>query len=132
MFPELKQQGFSILGNTVLTAFVSSHSHYSYEKAAFQLGIGTAHLIKVETDNYGKMIPEKLEAAIERSIKNAEKPFFIGCTAVRLCISLLFLPFRVQLFWEPLIHLKLLLKLRRSSACGCVVSNFFKSYHRRH
>ena len=82
MFPQLKKQGFSVLGNAVLTAFVSNQSHYSYEKAAFQLGIGTDHLVKVATDNTGKMIPEKLEEAIENSLRNAEKPFFIGCTAV--------------------------------------------------
>lgn len=38
-------------------------------------------VIKVPTDNYGKMIPEKLDELIEKSIKNDQIPFMVGCTA---------------------------------------------------
>ena len=39
-------------------------SHYSIIKGAALLGMGVDNVIKVQTDNVGKMCPQALEAAI--------------------------------------------------------------------
>jgi glutamate/tyrosine decarboxylase-like PLP-dependent enzyme len=49
----IKQQG--VFGCGPLFAFVNEESHYSLDKAANILGIGTDHLIKVPTDRFGAM-----------------------------------------------------------------------------
>lgn len=49
----IKQQG--VFGCRALFAFVNQESHYSLDKAANILGIGTDNLIKVPTDRFGAM-----------------------------------------------------------------------------
>lgn len=78
-FPKLKEEGF--FGQAPITAFVSDQCHYSFEKSAFTLGMGTKHLYKVKSDEYGEMIPEELEKAVEASKAKGERPFFIAATA---------------------------------------------------
>ncbi len=79
MFPQLKEEG--LFGLKPTTAFVSKHSHYSFQKASYTMGIGSKYLYGVETNDFGQMIPEKLEEAIKRSIAKGEQPFFVGATA---------------------------------------------------
>lgn len=64
-----------------LTAFVSDQAHYSFGTAANLLGIGSENLIKVRSDQNGKMIPENLEQALIHSLQRGELPFFISATA---------------------------------------------------
>jgi glutamate/tyrosine decarboxylase-like PLP-dependent enzyme len=71
-----------IKGNTSdLVAFVSDQAHYSFEKAYNLMGLGLDNLIKVESDEDGKMKPASLESLIVRSINDGKKPFFIASTA---------------------------------------------------
>ncbi|MFC2141914.1 pyridoxal phosphate-dependent decarboxylase family protein [Acidobacteriota bacterium] len=77
--PEAKQTG---LGRGAgLAAFVSAEAHYSFEKAANILGVGMERVIKVETDEAGRMLPEDLELKIEDSRAAGLRPFFVGATA---------------------------------------------------
>ncbi len=76
-FPKIKKQGIQ-LNN--LTVFISDQAHYSFLKAANLLGIGQDNVIKVETDSYGRMIPQKLDTAIQ-DLESGKKPFFVGATA---------------------------------------------------
>jgi len=76
--PNIKEQGF---GGQQLVAYVSELAHYSFEKAANVLGIGTQNLISVKSDDQGCLDPEALENAINKSIRENKRPFFIGLTA---------------------------------------------------
>ncbi|MCP5061378.1 MAG: aspartate aminotransferase family protein [Ignavibacteriae bacterium] len=78
-FPDIVEKG--VQSSPKMVAFVSEEAHYSFDKAANILGLGTSQLIKVKTDASGRMIPDELERLIEKSIKNKEYPFFIGLTA---------------------------------------------------
>lgn len=77
-FPETKNLGVSHL--PPLTAFVSDRSHFSFTKAANAMGIGSRYVIKVKTDDLGRMIPDELNKEIEASLQRGELPFFIGAT----------------------------------------------------
>lgn len=76
--PDFKTRGAD--GRT-LVAYVSDQAHYSAQKAANVLGIGTDNLIAVETDDYGRMIPEALDQAIQVSQAKGHTPFYISLTA---------------------------------------------------
>lgn len=77
--PNLKKEGYS--NSRKLTAFISEKSHYSFEKNANILGLGTKSVRKVKTNVLGEMIPSELSVAIEESLQQEELPFFIGATA---------------------------------------------------
>ncbi len=64
-----------------LFAFVSIDSHYSMDKAANILGIGTDQLIKVAVNSRGEMMVDDLEQALSRVIADHGIPFFVGATA---------------------------------------------------
>ncbi|GAP99525.1 pyridoxal phosphate-dependent decarboxylase family protein [Leptolyngbya sp. NIES-2104] len=78
MLPEAKHQGIQ---SNPLTVFVSDQAHYSFLKAANVLGIGLNRVIKVETDDQGRIIPQALENAIAKSYASGEIPFFVAATA---------------------------------------------------
>lgn len=48
------------------------------------MGLGSDNVITIETDSKGKMIPEKLESAVEQSLKEGKKPFMVSATAGNL------------------------------------------------
>ncbi len=75
----VKQTG--LFGQKKLFAFVGADAHYSMDKAANILGIGTDQLIKVPLNRFGAMEPEKLEQAIDRVQVNGGLPFFVAATA---------------------------------------------------
>ncbi|MCB0736222.1 MAG: glutamate decarboxylase [Bacteroidetes bacterium] len=77
--PKLKSSG--LFGQKPMTMFVSEKAHYSFQKAAFTLGLGTENLIRVKTDNAHRIIPAELEKAIVKAIENGKDPFFIAATA---------------------------------------------------
>ena len=70
-----------LFGQKPLFAFVNEEAHYSMDKAANILGIGSAHLIKVKVDERGAMIPEELEKEIRLVIERGGQPFFVTATA---------------------------------------------------
>ncbi len=75
----VKQSG--LFGQQKLFAFVSADAHYSMDKAANILGIGTDQLIKVPLDRHGAMEPKALESAIDRVLVSGGLPFFVAATA---------------------------------------------------
>ncbi|KAI0244149.1 Glutamate decarboxylase 2 [Massospora cicadina] len=78
-FPHIREDGYG--EDDKLSVFTSIHSHYSIEKAAIALGIGTRRVYKVASTLDGRMKPCALKEAIEASIAKGEKPFFVNCTA---------------------------------------------------
>ena len=75
--PSIKSDGVS----RPMALFVSDQAHYSFEKAANILGLGINSVIKVATDSLGRMIPEELDRAVQKSIKSGSTPFFVVATA---------------------------------------------------
>ncbi|KAA0445298.1 MAG: PLP-dependent decarboxylase [Candidatus Thioglobus sp.] len=73
-----KQQG--LFSSQPLRAFVSCDAHYSLDKAANILGIGTDNLIKVPTDNNGEMDILALEKAIQNTQNSGGIAFFVCAT----------------------------------------------------
>lgn len=45
------------------------------------IGIGIDAVIKIPTDEKGRMLPDKLDELIQKSIENDQIPFMVGCTA---------------------------------------------------
>jgi glutamate/tyrosine decarboxylase-like PLP-dependent enzyme len=79
LFPETKTKGLS--GLPTLVAFTSEEGHYSIQKSAHWLGIGTDNVIKIKTDDLGRMIPEELERQIVLNKSKGCVPFFVNATA---------------------------------------------------
>ncbi len=78
LFPESKKSGNE---DRKLCLFVSEESHYSFEKAANLMGLGTNRVLKVKADEKGKMIPAELRQEILRARAAGLTPFFVGATA---------------------------------------------------
>jgi glutamate/tyrosine decarboxylase-like PLP-dependent enzyme len=70
-----------LFGQKKLFAFVGADAHYSMDKAANILGIGTDQLIKVPLNDLGSMEPGKLEQAIDDTLLDGGLPFFVSATA---------------------------------------------------
>ncbi|GLH12200.1 Glutamate decarboxylase [Gryllus bimaculatus] len=77
--PDIKTKGLS--SAPPLVAFTSDDGHYSMLKAAHWLGLGTDNMIKVKSDNEGRMIPSELVASIQNALKAGKQPFFVNATA---------------------------------------------------
>eukprot|EP00421_Protoceratium_reticulatum_P074832 CAMPEP_0168407072 /NCGR_PEP_ID=MMETSP0228-20121227/25974_1 /TAXON_ID=133427 /ORGANISM="Protoceratium reticulatum, Strain CCCM 535 (=CCMP 1889)" /LENGTH=556 /DNA_ID=CAMNT_0008420731 /DNA_START=15 /DNA_END=1683 /DNA_ORIENTATION=+ len=77
--PEALTRGLA--GGPRLVAFTSDQSHYSYLKSARVTGLGSDNLVAVESDGQGRMLAEKLEAAVLKAKEEGKKPFFVGSTA---------------------------------------------------
>ncbi|NWR64122.1 CSAD decarboxylase, partial [Bucorvus abyssinicus] len=77
-FPESRRQGGRALPRLVL--FTSQESHFSIQKGAAFLGIGTDNVRPVGTDQRGKMIPEELEKEIQRAKDEGAEPFLVCAT----------------------------------------------------
>ncbi len=78
LFPETKSDGNE---DKKLCLFVSEESHYSFDKAANLMGLGTNRVHKVKADMRGKMIPSELRLAIQKARDAGQTPFFVGATA---------------------------------------------------
>lgn len=77
--PTIKQKGNYM--TKPLVAFASDQAHYSIGTAMNLLGLGTENLIKIKTDENGKMIPIELEHKIQECIQQEKIPFFVVATA---------------------------------------------------
>ncbi|KAF2011712.1 glutamate decarboxylase-like protein 1 [Aaosphaeria arxii CBS 175.79] len=78
LYPETKTDG---LGGRRFTIFTSEHGHYSLEKAAQIIGLGSKNVISVPVDASGRLIPTELERLVKESKSRGETPFFINATA---------------------------------------------------
>ena len=76
--PDYKAKGS---GGRTLVAYVSDQAHYSGQKAANVLGIGTDNLIAVASDDQGRICPVALQQEIDSSLAQGHVPFYIGLTA---------------------------------------------------
>lgn len=74
-----KTQG--LFGQKPLYGFVSEDAHYSLEKAANILGIGTNHLVKVTVNEKGEMNIAVLEERLQETTRRGGLPFFVAGTA---------------------------------------------------
>ncbi len=78
--PEVKAAGLSG-GQQSLCGFVSSDAHYSLEKAANILGLGTDNLVKIPVNTMGEMDIESLEDSLSKIVGRGALPFFVAGTA---------------------------------------------------
>ena len=76
--PEAKTSGFD---GRNWVALVSDQAHYSAQKGANLLGIGSENLVAVASDEAGRMDPASLKATIEQCLAAGKKPFYLGLTA---------------------------------------------------
>jgi len=77
--PEAKQRG--LFGSSHLVAMVNADAHYSMDRAANILGLGTDHLLKVPVDDHGRMRIPALEGLLAETVASGGKPFFVVATA---------------------------------------------------
>ena len=77
--PNIKITGLRQQHDLVL--FISDQAHYSFISAANVLGLGVQNIIRVKTDQLGRMDSEALELAIQTATKENKIPFFLGATA---------------------------------------------------
>ncbi|KAJ8613453.1 hypothetical protein MRB53_036938 [Persea americana] len=78
LFPEIKTHG---LAGRRLVLFTSAHGHYSFEKAAQVLGMGSAAARPVAVDDRGCMRIDELQREIQRARSEGLEPFFVNATA---------------------------------------------------
>lgn len=78
-FPETKQKGVMHLPPMVI--FVSQDSHCCYERGAIYTGIGLNNVVKIKTDDSGKMSVVHLIKAVESCLQSAKVPLMVGATS---------------------------------------------------
>lgn len=61
--------------------FTSAHGHYSVEKAAQMLGMGSNAVWAVPIDKQGRMIPSELEKLVQKAQGEGRTPFYVNATA---------------------------------------------------
>lgn len=64
-----------------LTVYTSADAHYSVPKNAAFSGIGRDNVRLVPANEKGEMIPEELEAIIQKDIENGCRPIYVNVTA---------------------------------------------------
>ncbi|KAJ5266494.1 hypothetical protein N7478_009302 [Penicillium angulare] len=78
LFPETKKEGN---GNHRFVLFTSAHGHYSIEKAAQMLGLGSSAVWQVPIDKKGRMIASELEKLVQKALDEGRTPFYVNATA---------------------------------------------------
>jgi glutamate decarboxylase len=78
LFPASKTSGNA---DNKFVLFTSAHGHYSLEKAAQMLGIGSDNVISVPIDAQGRMIPSELDKLAQRTKDEGKTPFYVNSTA---------------------------------------------------
>lgn len=79
MLPMVKSNG--LFGEKDIYGFVSADAHYSMDKAANILGLGTNRLIKIPVTETGEMDIAVLAVKLEEKVADGGRPFFVGGTA---------------------------------------------------
>lgn len=77
-FPESIRNGMAGEGRPVI--FVSEQAHYSFDRTAALMGLGTDAVIKVRCDARGRMRPQDLKQRIDKAIESGEIPFMVCAT----------------------------------------------------
>jgi len=67
-FPDLKSKGVYGHAASPLLIFTSEESHYSVSKGANWLGLGTDNVVKVKSDQQGRMTGPALEEALSTAV----------------------------------------------------------------
>jgi glutamate/tyrosine decarboxylase-like PLP-dependent enzyme len=75
--PNIRLNGFE---HNRYRVYVSAEAHYSFDKAANIVGIGTQNLILVPANEKGEMIPSELERIISTDVKEGYVPIMVGVT----------------------------------------------------
>lgn len=70
-----------LYGAKRLVALVNLEAHYSMDRAANTLGIGSDNLIKIPVDKQGRMLMDAVEETFEKCLKEDAVPFFVAATA---------------------------------------------------
>lgn len=78
LFPETKSEGN---GGHRFVLFTSAHGHYSIEKAAQMLGMGSSAAWAVPIDSRGRMIPAELENLVHKARDEGRTPLYVNATA---------------------------------------------------
>ncbi|PNJ25422.1 CSAD isoform 15 [Pongo abelii] len=78
-YPDCKQRGLRTL--PPLALFTSKECHYSIQKGAAFLGLGTDSVRVVKADERGKMVPEDLERQIGMAEAEGAVPFLVSATS---------------------------------------------------
>lgn len=78
LYPKTKLEGN---GGYQFVIFTSGHGHYSIEKAAQMLGMGSNAVWGVPIDKQGRMIPSELEKSVEKAKAEGRTPFYVNATA---------------------------------------------------
>eukprot|EP00127_Corallochytrium_limacisporum_P002558 Clim_evm115s128 gene=Clim_evmTU115s128 len=76
--PNLRKVGMT---GARLAIFASRQAHYSIKKASFFLGFGTDSIYLVDCDQSGNIIPEALEASIQKAKDDGARPFLVMATS---------------------------------------------------
>jgi len=63
-----------------IKVYCSEHAHSSVDKAALALGFGTRGIVKIESDDAFRMVPEALEVAIRRDREAGALPCAVVAT----------------------------------------------------
>ncbi|KAL4810560.1 glutamate decarboxylase [Aspergillus unguis] len=78
LYPSTKTDGN---GDYKFVLFTSAHGHYSIEKAAQMLGLGSSSVWAVPIDKEGRMIPSELEKLVQKAWSENRTPFYVNATA---------------------------------------------------
>ncbi|KAL4946137.1 hypothetical protein BDV06DRAFT_208958 [Aspergillus oleicola] len=78
LYPSTKTDGN---GDYKFVLFTSAHGHYSIEKAAQMLGLGSSSVWAVPIDKEGRMIPSELEKLVQKALDENRTPFYVNATA---------------------------------------------------
>ena len=68
-FNNFETNSRGIYNRPVMRVYCSDEAHSSVEKAVKIAGIGSENLVKIETDNIYRMVPAKLEEAIDYDVR---------------------------------------------------------------
>jgi L-2,4-diaminobutyrate decarboxylase len=64
-----------------LAVLVSESAHYSVRRAVAILGLGEDAIVRVESDDVGRVLPSDLDAAVERAAAAGRRPIALVATA---------------------------------------------------
>jgi len=76
--PNVKSHG---LGDSKLVVFTSAESHYSVERAAVILGLGTGSVVQIGQDKYGRMRTDAFEYEVKKARAEGRQPMMVVATA---------------------------------------------------
>ncbi len=80
-FPDVRTQGLSGRSDLPrMTVYCSDQAHSSIDKSCLALGLGTANLRRVETDEAFQMRPGALRRAIEQDLAAGHRPIAVVAT----------------------------------------------------